>query len=273
MRSRGAFALIAALTILHASAVAAEDAAPASIADPVGADELTDDTPDYDPWQRFNERTFDFNYHVLDRFVMKPLGHAWDRLLPDQVQRSIANAFKNLDAPRRLVNDVLQARPRAAGEQVGRFLVNTTFGVVGLFDIADRMGLHGSDADTGQTFGVWGIGPGPYVVVPFFPPLTVRDGIGRAVDGALDPIHYLVPIPFAVSVAKTAVERVNERSLQPAVFENVEETVIDLYSAVRNGYLQGRRRRVMEGRADSACSRRDQPPAAPPTAAPTEANP
>ena len=269
MTSRGALALMAALTILHASAVAAEDAASASVVDPVAADELTDETPDYDPWQPLNERTFDFNYHVLDRFVMKPLGHAWDRLLPDQVQRSIAHAFANLDAPRRLVNDVLQARPRAAGTEVGRFVVNTTFGVAGLFDIADRMGLHGSDADTGQTFGVWGIGPGPYVVVPFFPPLTARDGIGRLVDGALDPIHYLVPIPFVVSVSTTAVQRVNERSLQPAVFENVEETVIDLYSAVRNGYLQSRRRRVAEGRADSVCSHRDQPPAAPAT----EANP
>jgi phospholipid-binding lipoprotein MlaA len=268
MRSRGALALVAALAVLRALPVAAGEAVPGSAADAVPAEELVDDTPDYDPWQPFNERTFDFNYRVLDRFVMKPLGRAWDWLLPDRVQRSLANAFANLETPRRLVNHVLQARPRAAGEDVGRFLVNTTAGVAGLFDVADRLGLHGTNAETGQTFGVWGIGPGPYLVVPFLPPLTVRDGIGRAVDGALDPIGYLVPVPLAVSLSTMAVQRVNERSLQPAAFENVEDTVIDLYSAVRNGYLQGRRRQVREGRADSAYSCRRPPPAAPPEPGP-----
>jgi phospholipid-binding lipoprotein MlaA len=249
---------------LHAVPVDASDATPR---DGAATDEMTDETPDYDPWQPFNEWTFSFNYEVLDRYLMKPLGKAWDWLLPDVAQRSLNNAFYNLDMPRRVVNHVLQARPRAAGEEVERFAVNTTVGVVGLFDVADRWGLHGSDADTGQTFGVWGIGPGPYLVVPFMPPLTVRDGIGRVVDGALDPIGYLVPVPLVVSLSTTAVQRVNERSLQPAVFENIEETVIDLYSAVRNGYLQGRRHAVREGRADSAwfsCHRAPAPVPPPP---------
>ena len=260
--SRGALALVALLAILlHAVPAAAADAVAGEAAT---AGELADDTPDYDPWQPFNERTFKFNYEVLDRYVMKPLGKGWDWLLPDAVQRGLDRAFENLDMPRRLVNHVLQGRPRAAGEEVGRFAVNTTVGLVGFFDVADRWGLHGSDADTGQTFGVWGIGPGPYLVVPFLPPLTVRDGIGRAVDGALDPIGYFVPVPLAVSLSTTAVRRVNERSLQPAVFENVEDTVIDLYSAVRNAYLQGRRRVVREGREDSAFSSCHHAPPAPP---------
>jgi phospholipid-binding lipoprotein MlaA len=257
--SRGALALVALLAILL-------HALPGQAAT---TGELEDDTADYDPWQPFNERTFAFNYKVLDRYVMKPLGKAWDWLLPDAVQRHLDSAFENLNMPRRLVNHVLQGQPRAAGEEVGRFAVNTTVGLVGFFDVADRWGLHGSDADTGQTFGVWGIGPGPYLVVPFLPPLTVRDSIGRAVDGALDPIGYLVPVPLAVSVSTTAVRQVNERSLQPAVFENVEDTVIDLYSAVRNAYLQRRRGAVREGRADSAffsCHRA--PPAPPPEPGP-----
>jgi ABC-type transporter lipoprotein component MlaA len=92
----------------------------------------------------------------------------------------------------------------------------------------------------------------------------VRDGIGYAVDGALDPIGYLVPVPLAVSISTTVANRVNQRSLQPAVFENVEETAIDLYSAVRNGYLQRRRATVHEGRADSGFfSCHHAPPAAP----------
>jgi phospholipid-binding lipoprotein MlaA len=235
--------------------VLADEAAPGGASDVEAgpAEALADQAPDYDPWAPFNERTFAFNYRVLDRFVMKPLGKAWDWVLPDPVQRSLDNAFENLEMPRRLVNHLLQARPRAAGEEVGRFLVNSTVGVAGLIDVAGWLGIHASDADTGQTLGVWGIGQGPYLVLPFFPPLTVRDGIGRGVDGILDPVGYIVPVPLAVSLSVAAVRRVNERSLQPAVFENVEETAIDLYSSVRNAYLQRRRGVVLEGRSDSLC--------------------
>jgi phospholipid-binding lipoprotein MlaA len=267
MRSRGTLARVAGIVgllhVLHALPVTAEDApapAPADAeAEAAPAAEIAD-TPDYDPWAPFNEWTFAFNYKVLDRFLMKPLGRAWDWALPDVVQRSLDNAFTNLESPRRLVNHLLQARPRAAGEEVGRFLVNTTAGVVGLIDVADRIGLHGAEADTGQTFGVWGLGPGPYIVLPFLPPLNVRDGIGRGVDGALDPLGYIIPIPLAVSLAMTGTRRVNSRSLQPAAFENVEETVIDLYSSVRNGYLQRRAALVRAGKADSACTHREPEP-------------
>ncbi len=244
MRNGGALAVILVLAgLLHAAPLAAEEEPPPAA--------LEEEAPDYDPWQPFNEWCFAFNYRVLDRFIMKPLGRAWDWVLPDPVQRSLDRAFGNLDMPRRVVNHLLQARPRAAGEEAGRFLVDTTIGVVGLFDMAGRLGLHPPDADTGQTLGVWGIGAGPYLVLPFFPPFTVRDAIGYGVDGALDPVGYIVPIPFVVSVSVTAVRRVNSRSLQPAAFENVEETVFDLYSAVRNGYLQRRRYMVHEGCDDS----------------------
>ena len=213
MRSRGALTLVAALAgLLHALPVRAEDTlGTASDVGAVPAEEAAAEAPDYDPWAPFNERTFDFNYRVLDRFIMKPLGKAWDWLLPDVVQRSLDNAFDNLEMPRRLVNHVLQLRPRAAGEEVGRFLVNSTVGVAGLIDIAGRLGIHASDADTGQTLGVWGIGPGPYLVIPFFSPLTVRDGIGRGVDGILDPVGYLVPVPLAVSLSITAARRLPRR--------------------------------------------------------------
>ena len=264
MRIRGARLLVAALAgLLHALPVTAGDVAPGLPTDVAAAP-----AEDYDPWQSFNERTFAFNYRVLDRFVMKPLGKAWDWVLPDRVQRSLDNAFANLEMPRRFVNHLLQARPRAAGAEVGRFLVNTTVGVVGFIDVAERLGLHGRDADTGQTLGVWGIGSGPYLVLPFLPPLTVREGIGQAVDSALDPVGYLFPVPLAVSLSMTGVRRVNGRSLQPAAFENVEETVIDLYSSVRNAYLQRRRGAVLEGRADSAASCRRPRSVAPLTSSP-----
>jgi phospholipid-binding lipoprotein MlaA len=251
MTTRACVALVAAFAAIVIAAVpVAADDRPSS-GDAASADATMDAAPDYDPWQPFNERMFGFNYHVLDRYVMKPLGRAWDRILPDPVQRSIGDAFDNASMPRRLVNKILQARPRAAGEEIARFAINTTVGWAGLLDIADRLGLHGHDADGGQTFGVWGIGPGPYLVLPFLPPLTVRDAIGYGGDSAMDPIGYLVPVPLAATVATTAVRRVNDRSLQPAAFENIEETVLDLYSAVRNVYLQRRRVTIGRARADS----------------------
>src|SRR5262249_24980964 len=154
MRAGGARLLVAALaSLLHAVPVTAEDLAPGAAPDVAAAPPdvaaaapdvaaAAPDVPaapaaDYDPWQAFHQPTLAFNYRILDRYIMKPLSHAWDWLLPDQVQRSLDNAFLNLEMPRRCVNHLLQARPRAAGVEVGRFLVNTTAGVIGLFDVAD----------------------------------------------------------------------------------------------------------------------------------------
>lgn len=270
MRSRGLVLLAVVLAgFVLALPAAAEEAPPATEATQVAPDlEMEAEAPDYDPWQPFNERTFDFNYRVLDRYIMKPLGHAWDWALPDALQRGLDRAFTNLEMPRRCINHLLQARPREAGTEVGRFLVNTTAGVVGFIEVADRLGLHGSDADAGQTFGVWGIGPGPYLVLPFLPPLTIRDGIGQAVDSALDPVGYIFTVPLAVSLSVTGVRRVNDRSLQPEAFENIEETVFDLYSSVRNAYLQRRQSAVLEGRAASACSCLHDEPAVTPAPGP-----
>ena len=200
---------------------------------------------DYDPWQPFNERMFSFNHDVLDHYVLRPAATGWDKVLPDPAQRCLSRAFDNLETPRRLVNNLLQRRARAAGCELVRFVVNTTAGVVGLFDVAKlAFHLEKNEADMGQTFGVYGIGPGPYLVLPFLPPLTVRDGIGRGIDGALDPFGYF--IPFIAGTAMGVVNTVNERSLNLELFANVEESVLDLYSAVRNGYLQRRQSSIDE---------------------------
>jgi phospholipid-binding lipoprotein MlaA len=203
---------------------------------------------DYDPWQPFNERTFAFNHGVLDRFLIKPVAKGWDILMPDAAQRGLGRAFDNLDMPRRVVNNLLQLRPKEAVAELVRFVVNTTVGIVGLFDVANlALHLEKSDADMGQTLGFYGIGTGPYLVLPFLPPLTVRDGIGRGVDSVLDPFGFF--IPFVASTTMGIVKQVNDRSLNLELFANVEESVLDLYSAVRNGYLQRRRSTIEERRA------------------------
>jgi phospholipid-binding lipoprotein MlaA len=192
-----------------------------------------------DPWESFNEKMFWFNREVLDRYILKPAATAWDFVLPDAVQRGIHNVFDNLKVVQRVVNNTLQLKFAGAATEVARFTINSTVGFVGFFDIAkEGFGIEEHDADMGQTFGKWGMGPGPYLVLPFLPPATVRDGIGYALDAAMTPIYYF--IPWYASIGANATEIVNERSLNLDRFERVAESTIDLYSAVRNAYLQRR---------------------------------
>jgi phospholipid-binding lipoprotein MlaA len=114
-------------------------------------------------------------------------------------------------------------------------------GVLGFFDVATELGLAKSEADTGQTLGVYGVGPGPYLVLP---PLTVRDGTGFAADSAMNPLNYVVP--FAANTGSRGANTVNERSLNLEAFEEFEEGTFDLYTAVRNAYLQRRHRAIQE---------------------------
>lgn len=192
-----------------------------------------------DPWEGFNEKMFRFNREVLDRYVLKPIATGWNFIFPDPVQRGIHNVFDNLAVVRRVVNNALQLKFAGAATEVARFGINSTVGVVGFFDVAkDGFSIEQSDEDTGQTFGVWGMGPGPYLVLPFLPPLTVRDGVGYVIDGAMTPYIYF--IPWYATFAGTATNTVNERSLNLDRYERVAETTVDLYSAVRNAYLQRR---------------------------------
>jgi phospholipid-binding lipoprotein MlaA len=192
-----------------------------------------------DPWEGFNEKMFTFNREVLDRYLLKPIATAWDFVLPNPVQKGIHNAFDNLAVVRRVVNNALQLKLAGTAKEIARFGINSTVGVVGLFDVAkDGFGIEQSDEDTGQTFGVWGMGPGPYLVLPFLPPLTVRDGIGYALDTAMTPYIYF--LPWYATIGGSATNIVNERSLNLDRFERVEESTVDLYGAVRNAYLQRR---------------------------------
>ncbi len=198
---------------------------------------------DQDPWEPFNESNFEFNRKV-DLYALKPIATGYDAVLPDLVQTSIKNAIKNLGVVRRLVNNLFQLKFSGAGREVIRFAINSTIGIVGIFDVArDGMGIKESDEDTGQTLGFYGVGPGPYLVLPFLPVTTVRDGFGSLVDQALNPLNYIFPIVVGVNGVTAgiyATDSLNERSLNLDKFERVEDTVIDLYGAVRNAYLQRR---------------------------------
>ena len=194
---------------------------------------------EWDPWEPFNERMFWFNREVLDRFVLKPVATAWDFVLPFPVQKGIHNVFDNLAVVRRVVNNALQLKWNGAAKEAARFTINSTIGVVGFFDVAkEGFGIEQSDQDMGLTFGVWGVGPGPFLILPFLPPLTVRDGIGFLVDTAMTPYIYF--IPWYASLGGTVTNMVNERSLNLDRYERVEDSTVNLYAAVRSAYLQRR---------------------------------
>lgn len=260
------------------SAQAAETAAPLPEAEPgpepTEEDEffdpfaLRDDEgqaviEEYDPWQPYNEVVFEFNYR-LDQYVVKPIAQGYDFIVPNAAQRGVSNAFHNVRFAPRFFNNLFQGKLKGAGLEVSRFLINTTVGVGGLFDPArDLFGLDTPDEDFGQTLGYYGVGPGPYLLIPFFPsPLTARDAVGFVVDLGLDPFNYLV-LPFVeveswpqvVTDDSTALwlnwglrglEILNTRSLNLETFQGVEEAAVDLYGAVRNGYLQRRAKAIRE---------------------------
>jgi phospholipid-binding lipoprotein MlaA len=212
---------------------------------------------EYDPWSGFNEKTFAFNYN-LDRYVLKPVAKVWDKVVPNFVQRGIHNLFENVGSVRRLINTALQGRFDAFGQELGRLVINTVFGLGGFIDAAPSFGVAPkAEADMGQTLAVWGLRPGPYLVLPFFAPSSVRDTTGTALDIVMNPLTWIIPSPFFVGAASQAGNMLNERSMNLELFEDVEESVLDLYSSVRNAYFQRRNRLVQEALADSPFGRRE----------------
>ena len=213
--------------------------------DPDEDDEYADEFAEYDPLERFNEKVFRFNYNV-DRFVLKPVARVYNAIMPEPFQVMVSNGFDNIGFVPRMVNSALQGKWGGAGRELARFLINSTAGIGGLFDPAgDYWGIRKSREDFGQTLGSYGVGPGPFLVLPFLEPLTIRDGIGRGVDSLLDPLSWVLPL-FWDRIGMTLGNILNERSLNLELFQGFEEGVIDLYSAVRHGYLQRRRQLIQE---------------------------
>ncbi len=198
-----------------------------------------------DPWEPMNAKVFSFNMHV-DRYVLKPMATGYDWLLPDPVEQAIGRAIANIRFVPRTVNDLLQWKWENAGIEVGRFVINSTVGVAGLFDVAgDYLDLQAVPAeDFGQTLAVHGVQAGPYVVLPLLPPTTVRDGIGMVGDVLLDPLNYF--LPFIPQASVRATEIVNEGSQNLERYEGVEVATLDMYGAVREAYAQKRSQAIRE---------------------------
>ena len=227
-------------------------------------DESAHDTQieEYDPLEPVNSVVFEFNYR-FDKYVLKPVAQVYNFFIPPDVQQIIVNVFQNARFVPRFFNNLFQAKFHGAGIEMSRFLINSTLGMGGLFDPAKIMfDLDTPLEDLGQTLGSYGVPPGPYLVVPFYGPYTLRDGFGFIGDTFLDPINWLVlPIieiggaPRLVQHDRTITyarlgltieESVNLRALSLEKFQGVEEGTLDLYGAIRNGYLQQRQKAIQE---------------------------
>ena len=190
-----------------------------------------------DPWERMNRATYKFN-DTLDKAVLRPVARTYQRAVPRFMQTGFRNFMSNLSYPVTMLNDLLQGQFRAFGTDSGRFLMNTTFGLGGLFDPATTAGFYKNSRDFGQTLGKWGLHSGPYIVIPLLGPSDVRDGFGRGVDLYSDPRHYLIKNPWWEWGLWT-VGKIDDRAQLLSVDKTLDSSY-DPYSFVRNVYLQNR---------------------------------
>ncbi len=198
-----------------------------------------------DPWERYNRVVFDFNDGV-DRAVVKPLAQAYRDYVPELAQNGLRNFFSNLRDVIVAIHQLLQAKPEAAATAGGRVLINTTVGVLGLGDPASAMGLTKTNEDFGQTFGRWGVGPGPYFVLPLLGPSTVRDAVGTVADFSFDPIGSVFEQGTSRTIAYGLIAIDRRKDLLDAQ-DTIEALSFDRYSGVRDAWLARRRSLVYDG--------------------------
>lgn len=197
-----------------------------------------------DPWETYNRKVFAFN-DFFDRWLLKPVVKGYKYVAPAPVETGISNAFENLLEPASVLNDLLQWKWKAAGRDLGRFVVNSTAGVVGLWDVADMMGWKKptSSEDFGQTLRTWGVPTGPYFVIPFLGPSTLTEAfVATPVDFFTHPVSYTESVRAYNSLS--ALKIIDKRSQLLAAEELISG---DRYIFIREGYLQNRAFNAADG--------------------------
>ena len=201
-----------------------------------------------DPIEGVNRKIFWFNDKV-DVWVLEPAAKGWKLITPRRARTCVSNFFGNLRFPIVAVNDLLQGKFVDSASDVGRFAVNTTVGVLGFFDPATGFGLEKHNEDFGQTLGVWGLPPGPYLVLPLLGPSNPRDFLGFGVDYALSVTPFFVDQYVLIGVR--ALDIVNERALILEEVRDAKEAAIDYYGFVRDAYAQRREALISDDEAMS----------------------
>lgn len=199
---------------------------------------------EHDPWESWNRAIYEFNT-TTDTYLLKPVAQGYQTITPRPVRTGISNFFSNLDDLLVITNDLLQFKLSQALSDSFRFLVNSTIGIYGLIDVASHFGLEKHDEDFGQTLGTWGIGDGPYLVLPFWGPSNVRDSLGLAAELSLSPLDEIEE-----SEQRTALQIldiVQTRAGLLSAEELLDQAALDEYAFVREAYLQRRRNLIYDG--------------------------
>jgi len=197
----------------------------------------------------------------LDDKVLKPAATGYRNVVPDLIQTGVRNVFNNFADMWSTVNNLLQLKPMNTAESLGRVIVNTVFGIYGIFDVATYLKLERHPEDFGQTLGYWGVPNGPYLVLPLFGPSTLRDGASLPVDFAVSPTQYINDIPTRNQVF--ALRLVSKRAELLKSGNMLEEASIDKYSFTRDAYLQYRRSQIYDGNPPEEEDGNDDPSADP----------
>ena len=195
-----------------------------------------------DPLEPLNRAFFHFN-DKLYFWLLKPIATGYKAVVPEPARLGVRNFFSNLTAPVRIANCLLQANFPGMAVEISRLMVNTLLGIGGLFDVGRALKLPKQEEDLGQTFGVWGLGPGVYLTLPIFGPSSLRDGVGRVGDSFVNPSGF-VNIGVLPAIGVRALEQINKTSLALGDYEALKEMALDPYIAVRSAYHQFRQSRI-----------------------------
>jgi phospholipid-binding lipoprotein MlaA len=196
-----------------------------------------------DPWEKLNRATFAFN-DKIDKTIARPVARTYTRAVPQHARTGIHNFIENLGEPVDIANDILQAKGTQTLKDTGRFLINSTFGLLGFFDVASHVGLPEHDEDFGQTLAHWGVPSGPYLVLPILGPSTVRDAGGLYTDTYLNPVWSNLRVRYRNG--SYVVEGIDTR----AGLMNLNATLdsaFDPYTFMRDAYIQHRRYKIYDG--------------------------
>ena len=215
-------------------------------------DALADYKETNDPLEPTNRAIYAFN-NGLDTVILRPAARAYRFLIPAPVRGGVHNVLSNLGTPVQLGNDILEGKPRRAGDTTMRFLINTTAGVVGVFDVATGWGYPDHDSDFGMTMALWGLPEGPFLFLPVFGPSDPRDAVGLGVNAAMDPFTWVGhgTAVRALDWSRFAMNGLDQRERHLDDVESIKNTALDPYATFRSLYRQHRRAQIEDARNDT----------------------
>ncbi|MDE2182014.1 MAG: VacJ family lipoprotein [Alphaproteobacteria bacterium] len=206
-----------------------------------------DNLANNDPYESTNRSIFALNMK-LDRMALRPAAENYRDLVPEKARDSVRNVLDNLDLPVTFANDLLQGKPSRAAETTERFLLNSTYGIGGIFDVATRVGIGNHTEDFGQTLAVWGAGEGPYLVLPVLGPNPPRDAAGQLIDLMLDPTVYITfKQHLWWHLGRQYLKILDGRSRNLETLDDIERNSLDFYAATRSLYRQYREGQIRDG--------------------------